>query len=93
MLILPLNPPKMSTQRRHSSRSPFNEPFPDWLLESVIQHHPVRRLVKVSVNLKEGGDLLLKILQWVYFFSLGLVVQDPFMYIYIYIYRQYYYQV
>lgn len=55
MLILPLNPPKMSTQRRHSSRSPFNELFPDWLLESVTQHHPVKRLVKVSVNPKEGG--------------------------------------
>lgn len=50
----------MSTQRRHSSKSPFNELFRDWWIENVTQHHPAKRLVKINVNQKEGGALILE---------------------------------
>lgn len=44
----------MSTQRRHSSRSPFNELCRDWRSESVTRRHSATRLVKLTVNQKEG---------------------------------------
>lgn len=54
--MLPLNPPKMSTQRRHTSRSSFNEFFSDWLIASVTQYHAVKWLVKKTVDQK-GAEL------------------------------------
>ncbi len=50
----------MSTQRRHSSKSPFYELFLDWRIENVTQHHATKRLARITVNPKEGGALLLK---------------------------------
>lgn len=56
--MLPLNPPKMSTQRRHSSRSSFNELFPDWLIVRVTQYHAVKWLVEKTVDPKEAELML-----------------------------------